>query len=129
MILIDSSVWISVFRSPKSEVALAVERIAGDDAATCGIVMQEVLQGVRPPHYVEAVRQSLSRHYYLETPPEVYVKAADYMRRCRSHGISLPTVDALIGAIASHHGARLWSLDDDFVRAARVLPIRLYQIP
>ncbi len=104
---------------------MELERVL-EDAATCGIIIQEVLQGVQPSHYISEVRRSLLSHFYLETPLAVYEKAADYARRCREKGISLTTVDAFIAAVSTHHKAFLWTADKDFMRAARIIPIRLY---
>lgn len=127
MILVDSSVWIELIRHPSSDLAGAMGRVVEEEAATCGIVLQEVLQGIRPVDYVDAVRQSLLRHHYLESPQVVFLKAADYTLRCRTEGLKLSTVDALIAAICAHYEARLWTRDKDFFIAARFLPIRLYQ--
>ena len=126
MILVDSSVWIGLFRSPAFKLATAIGHMVEEEAATCGIVLQEVLQGIRPVDYVDRVCHSLLRHHYLEMPQVVYLRAAEYTRRCRSHGVELSTVDALVAAIAVHYDVPLWTLDQDFVRAAQHLPIRLY---
>lgn len=125
MVLIDSSVWVGLFRRHSPARLLALERAIDDDAATCGIVLQEVLQGIQPVRYARVVRDSLLRHHYLEASQAVHLKAAGYVRACRARGLAFSTVDALIAAIAAHHSAVLWTLDKDFMRAARLLPLRL----
>ena len=126
MVLIDSSVWIDLFRRRQPKQALAIREAIEGDAATCGIVVQEVLQGIQPVRYLDWARKSLMRHYYLDAPQSVYFKAAEYVRRCRAGGLQLTTVDALIAAIAASHGASLWTLDEGLLRAARLLSIRLH---
>lgn len=126
MILVDSSVWIHLFRSPALSQTAAVGDRVGGEAATCGIILQEILQGLQPARYLDWARRSLRRHYYLDAPQSVYFKAAEYVRRCRAGGLQLTTVDALIAAIAASHGASLWTLDEGLLRAARLLSIRLH---
>ena len=125
MILVDSSVWIRMFRSSGGAEIVRMDRVI-DDAATCGVILQEVLQGIQPEHYVAGVRRSLLRHYYLETTQTTYLAAAEYGRKCRARGFCLATADALIAAVAIERRAALWTLDKDFVRAAGFLPLRLH---
>jgi len=56
-----------------------------------------------------------------------YREAAAIFRLARSKGISLTTIDTLIAAIAIEREASLFSLDKDFVRIARITPLRLYR--
>ncbi len=128
MTLVDSSVWIHLFRFPVPTEAVRMDRVI-DDAATCGVVIQEVLQGIQPERYVAKIRRSLLRHYYLEATQATHLKAAEYGRKCRARGFHLSTVDALIAAVAAQYDAPLWTLDGDFRRVAHLLPIRLYSYP
>ncbi len=120
MILVDSSVWITAFREPNSEVFRQLERIIEERACTCGIVIQEVLQGLHDPHVLWELDMRMSLLDCLETTRETYRKAADLFRRCRRRGIAVHTVDALIMAIAIEHRVPAFTLDGDFVRAASV---------
>ena len=49
MILIDTSVWIDFFASHDTPKTEAVEHIVNnrEDICTCGVVLAEVLQGIR----------------------------------------------------------------------------------
>ena len=115
-----------MFRSSMKTEADRMDRVI-DDAATCGVILQEVLQGVRLDRHAAEIRRSLLRHYYLETTQATYLTAAEYGRRCRARGFCLTTVDALIAAVAVQCNAALWTLDKDFVHAAPLLPsLRLY---
>lgn len=116
-----------MFRRPHSDLPEAVRQVAKHETAICGVVLQEVLQGIQPESHVSEIRRSLLCHYYLEATQRVYVQAVHFARWCRKEGISFPTVDALIASIAVHHGAHLWALDRDFIRAAQVIPLQLYR--
>ena len=126
MILVDSSVWIAIFRTPSCIEAQVMRDVIEIQAATCGVILQEVIQGIHSAHYRREVQRSLMRHHYLDAPQRVYLKAAGFTRRCRQKGIGLSTVDALIAAVSACHRARLWTLDGDLIRASRVLPVALY---
>ncbi len=95
-------------------------------AATCGIILEEVLQGIHPAEHVGEACRSLLKHTYLDTPQAVYLKAAEYIRHCRRKGLGLSTVDALIAAVAAQHEAELWTLDKDLIRAGSFLSVELY---
>jgi len=56
-------------------------------------------------------------------------KPASIFRMARSKGITVTTVDTLIAAIALENRARVFTLDHDFSRIARIAPLRLYTPP
>lgn len=95
--------------------------------STCGVVLQEVLQGCGSEADLKYARLRLWKVPYLEAHRSSYLLAVHAWRRLRARGVSLPPVDALIASVAMEHGARLWTLDRDFHRAARFLPLRLYE--
>lgn len=49
MVLVDTSIWIDFFQAPESHTGSALVSIIKDhnSVALCGIVHQEVLQGIR----------------------------------------------------------------------------------
>jgi len=98
----------------------------GEPFALTGLVVAEVLQGL--------TRNGRSIEHYLQQwemiEPEgfaTYCRAAAIYRTARANGITLSTIDTLIAAIALEHGMSLFSLDHDFVRAARFTPLALYR--
>ena len=74
MILVDTSVWIEVFRKP-SRIQLATE-VDLDDVVTCLPVIQEVLQGFREDSAFRLARRSMSAFPIVESPlhQEVFEK-------------------------------------------------------
>ncbi len=127
MILIDSSAWIQALREPNSIVFRRTEEIIEQEACTCGVIIQEVLQGIHDLKVLKEIRMRFWTLPYLETTRETYVAAAHLFQRCRSRGIQVHTVDTLIMALAIQHTVPVFAVDADFVRVASMEPdLRLY---
>jgi predicted nucleic acid-binding protein len=89
------------------------------------VVVTEILQGLIRD--VDPIEDLLRQCDMLEPMGfETYGKAAAIYRAARARGISLTTIDTLIAAIALEHGARVFTLDQDFSRMARITDLALY---
>src|SRR5947207_225646 len=118
MILADTSVWIEMLagrlRPLKATDLPAV--------VTCGPVIQEVLQGLRPGTDSEAFREAFLAIPVLSNPVplDLYLSAADIYRLGRRKGITIrSSMDCLIAAIAIHNRIAVWHRDRDFNAIAR----------
>ena len=127
MILPDSSAWIEFQRATGSPAHLrlraAVE--AGEQLATTGLVMLEVLAGARDERHASDLRRLLSRCTFLrlEEPPDHEAAAALY-RACRRGGKTIRRLpDCLIAAVAIRTGAVLLHQDSDFDAIALHAPL------
>jgi len=130
LILVDSSVWIDFFSSSPGRAGAELRRMIADAEpfALTGLVVTEILQGLT--RNVAQVEQFLSLWDMLEpNGSSTYREAASIFRLARSKGITLTTVDTLIAAIALENRARVFTLDQDFSRIARIAPLRLYTLP
>lgn len=127
MILVDSSVWIDFFSSSPGRAAFELRRMIRENEpfALTGVVIAEVLQGLtRDSGNIE---RFLAECDMLEpTGFETYRNAAAIFRMARARGISVTTIDTLIAAIAIERGARIFTLDHDFSRIARITGLGLY---
>jgi hypothetical protein len=116
MILVDTSVWIDLFRSKP--------RLKEEDLfrfAVCGPIVQEVLQGLRPGPASDAFRAGFLALPVLSDPIplELYVAAADIYRSGRRRGLTIrSSVDCLIAAIAIENRVPVWHKDRDFAAIA-----------
>ena len=116
MILVDTSVWIEMF-------AGRVQARPDDflSMATCGPVIQEVLQGLRPGRQEQLIRWRLLGLPRLGDPltVELFLEAADLYAASRRRGITIrSSVDCLIASIAIWHKTPVWHCDRDFDRLA-----------
>ena len=121
MVLVDTSVWIEVFRRP---ARFRVEdHLDLDDVVTCLPVVQEVLQGFgREPEY-RIAREAMWSLPIVELPigRPVVEEAVELYRRARRAAVTVrSSVDCLIAACAIRHNVAVWHMDRDFTSLARV---------
>jgi predicted nucleic acid-binding protein len=90
--------------------------------ATCGPVIQEVLQGLRPSARSEAFARAFLALPVLGDPVSsaLYQEAAELFRLGRRRGLTIrSSADCLIAAIAIRHQVPVWHRDRDFDSIAR----------
>lgn len=128
MLLVDSSVWIDTDCAVVNDATrFLASRDESDEVATTGIIVQEVLQGLRTDARFEFWRQRFWGMLILE-PRELstYEIAANLHRRARAKGLTIRSPnDCLIAALALEHGALLVHNDGDFISLAQVEPALL----
>lgn len=126
MVLVDTSVWIEVFRRA-SRVRLERE-VDLDDIVTCLPVVQEVLQGFRDERAYRVARDAMFALPIVESPLEAAVveDAVDLYRRARRAGLTVrSSVDCLIAACALRHDVTVFHHDRDYPKLARVSALRV----
>jgi predicted nucleic acid-binding protein len=121
VLLIDTSVWIEVFKKDSRVKLEAVAPI--DEIALCPPVFQEVLQGFRDEQAFRIAREALSAFPMVESPLplEVFEAAAQLYRRARRSGLTVrSSVDCLIATCAIRHTLTVLHNDRDFPLLAQI---------
>lgn len=129
MVLVDTSVWIEVFRK-RPRVDLESE-VPFDDVVTCLPVVQEVLQGFRDEIAFARAREAMMAMTILESPlrPEVFLQAADLYRSARRAGYTVRSgVDCVIAACAIRHRAEILHHDRDYDLLSKVSSLRARRV-
>jgi predicted nucleic acid-binding protein len=125
VVLVDTSVWIEVFRA---RAPLDLEALAPlDDVVTCLPVVQEVLQGFRDEAAHRTARQAMLSLPIVDRPLDqgVFDAAIDLYRTARRAGLTVrSSVDCLIAASALRHDLEVLHRDRDFPILARVSGLR-----
>lgn len=125
MYLLDSSVWIEVFKKGKP---LHLEKVVElDEIVTCLLVVQEVLQGFKEEEAFRVAREAMYSFTIVDSPltVEVYDHAIGLYRRARAKGLTIrSSVDCLIAASAIRHNLTLLHVDRDFPQLARISDLR-----
>ena len=125
MVLVDTSVWIEVFRT--SSVVRLESIVEFDDIVTCLPVVQEVLQGFdAEPAFLRA-QESMLALPIVESPlgVDVYAEAVGLYRAARRLGLTVRSgVDCLIAACALRHQLEVLHCDRDFDALARISALR-----
>ena len=125
MLLVDTSVWIDLFRKPARLAPASVGDI--DDFVTALPVVQEVLQGFRDEQAYQVAREAMLAFPIIDSPvpAERFLEAAELFRAARRAGLTVRSgVDCLIAASAIRHNLTVVHRDRDFTALARVSPLR-----
>ena len=130
MVLVDSSVWIDLLQHPDSPWAARLAQLIGGSnrTALCGIVLQEVLQGIRDDDAYVLTRERLCKLPFIAATSETALLAADIYRQLRVRGITVPSTDAAIAAIAISNRMELFSKDRHFATIAANTELRLHPV-
>ncbi len=125
MVLLDSSVWIEIFRKGRP---LRLEKLVDfDEIVTCLPVIQEVLQGFREEHAFRLAREAMLALPRVEAPlgVAVFEEAVGLYRSARRQGLTVrSSVDCLIAACALRNDLEVLHRDRDYPLLARVSPLR-----
>ena len=125
MVLVDSSVWIELFR--KSSQLRLESHVEFDDIVTCLPIVQEVLQGFDSEPAFARARESMLAFPIVESPlmSDVFAQAADLYRSARRLGVTIRSgVDCLIAVCAMRNHLEVLHCDRDYDAIARVSPLR-----
>ena len=117
MVLVDTTVWIDFFSARTTSQVSALELMIseGDDICTCGIVLAEVLQGVRDDRLYRKTKSHFDNLIYLPMTRSTFVKSAEIYRSLRKKGITVrKPLDCMIASVAISHNVQLLHNDRDF---------------
>ncbi len=121
-VLVDSSVWIAAAR-PRNPECLELKRMirGGELLHILRPIQTEVCQGARTEVEFHRLWDSLLGFEFLEITDRHWGLAAFNYFRCRKAGLTLGTLDCLIGTVAADYRVELWTLDRTLKRARSVL--------
>ena len=129
-VLVDSSAWIEFLNGHASPERDAVRTLieGDDDVCTCGVVVAEVLQGIRSERSRREVEDLFGQMTLLEAPGLApYVRAASLYRSLRRRGVTVrSTIDCLVAVLAEEHGCALLARDRDLsaILGSRLVAVR-----
>ncbi len=129
-IVVDTSVWSRALKKGASSAGPQALRLAamltqGRPVVLLGVIVQEVLSGIRDASDFEMLKSRLERFPVLDLDRSDYVAAARLMNLCMSKGLRVSAVDALIASACIEHDCALLTCDDDFARIADHCPLQL----
>ena len=116
--LIDSSVWIAFFNGqPSGQTEILETALQHHDyIATSGIIMMEILQGIRSSKDYKLTKSSLEAFDCLPTQYETFMLSADIYRSLKQKGHTpRKSIDCLIAATAIENKMPLLHQDKDFL--------------
>ncbi len=129
MILVDTSVWID-WLSDRPRVGFRFDDL--QDFATCGPVVQEVIQGLPTGAESDMVQQGFLALHRLSDPIPInlFVAGAEIYRLGRRKGFTIrSSIDCLIAAIAIENRVPVWHRDRDFSYIAQFTALEIFTPP
>jgi len=117
MILVDTTVWIDFFSARSLPHVVALETIIKrrENICICGIILAEVLQGIRQDTEFRKTRDLFNTLILLPMPYTVFLRSADIYRKLRKIGITIrKPLDCMIASVAIENDIPLLHNDKDF---------------
>ena len=128
MVLIDTTVWIDFFAGRQLPHVAALERLikGREDICICGIILTEVLQGIRGKSEFRKTKELFNTMLFLPMPYSVFLGAAEIYRTLRRKGITIRnSIDCLIASVAIENDIVLLHNDRDFIPIEKHLGLKV----
>jgi predicted nucleic acid-binding protein len=114
-ILPDTCAWIDFFNGRKTLLAESLaQSLLRHEVMTCGIVLCELLQGVKKPGEELLVHNAMQALSHLEMTRELWGSAGRLSGSLRKSGHTLPLSDIIIATLAISHGCAVLTVDRHF---------------
>lgn len=117
MVLVDTTVWIDFFADRSGPHVAALEKfiVNEEDLCLCGIILAEVLQGVRSEEEYAKTKDYFDDLVFLPMQQTTFIRAAEIYRSLRKRGVTIrKPVDCMIASVAIEHDIPLLHNDRDF---------------
>ena len=130
MILVDTSVWIDHFTGAKNRYYICLKSAIknSEDLCICGVILTEVLQGIRRDREFEKVLRILDELLYLAQQKSTHILAAEMYRFLRKKGKTIrKPIDCIIAAISMENSAHILHNDKDFEVISKYFPLQRFE--
>ena len=117
MVLVDTTVWIDFFTGKATPQVDILELLIseGQDICVCGLVLTEVLQGVREEREYKKIQTYFANLIFLPMTHVMHLHSAEIYRSLRKKGITIrKPIDCMIASVAIAHKVQLLHNDKDF---------------
>ncbi|MGH9365283.1 MAG: type II toxin-antitoxin system VapC family toxin [Thermoanaerobaculia bacterium] len=126
MVLVDTSVWVDVFRDTTGRRASRLRKaVAEEEIVLARFNQLELLQGCRDEREWGLLHSYLEDQEYLEMRPDSWQDAARLYFDLRRNGRTVRSpIDCCIAQLAMDYNALLLHRDVDFETIAKSRPLR-----
>ena len=114
-ILPDTCAWIDFFKGNQTPLAESLAlALVQREVMICGVVMYELLQGVKKPGEELVVLSALRALPHLEMTREFWISAGQLSETLRKSGYMLPLSDIIIATLAMKNNCAVLTVDRHF---------------
>ena len=118
MILVDTSVIITFWRSPTEKLRLLFEK---HHIVISGITRSELLHGAKNNIDFVCIEEALNSLEELDIDKKIWHQLGKILFRLRCKGIKVPFQDALIATLAIANNCQLWTYDNHYKLISKVI--------
>ena len=113
-VIADSCIWIEFFRT-KSETSNRLKAlIANHLVVGTGVILAELLQGIKTSKEQEIVIDIFNTIEYIEITKALWIKSGNLASVLRSQGKSIPLSDIIIACCAREYQLHIFTIDKHF---------------
>jgi hypothetical protein len=129
--MVDTTVWVDFFGGKNKVQVQKLEQFLkdGEDICICGVILSEVLQGIREDSDYTKTLSRFDSFLFLQMNRHTFVKAAELYRTLRRQGITIrKAVDCMIASVAIEHNIALLHNDKDFDPIEKLCGLRVVKM-
>ncbi|MCI0469250.1 MAG: PIN domain-containing protein [Nitrospirae bacterium] len=115
-VIADTSVLIDFLKNTEPTAAMVETLIIEKRLFTTGIIVAELLQGVRSANEEAYVSELIGGIPIIELDSAIWLKAGKLSCSLRRKGVTLPLTDVAIATLCIEFNLSLFSLDNHFER-------------
>ena len=122
MVLVDTTVWIDFFADRPQPHVAALQKLIEEDAdlCVCGVILAEVLQGIRADADYRKTKDYFESLILVPMRRTTFEKSAALYRSLRKKGVTIrKPIDCMIASVAVEHALPLLHNDRDFDQIAQ----------
>ena len=128
MVIVDTSIWIDFLRGRDTPGSIHLEQLLDNeiDLFTTGIIVQEILTGIKEKRTRNSVKKDLEGFITVMPSLGTHAQAAEIFDGCRKKGQTIRSiVDCLVAALAIEYDLYVLQSDRDYHGIAQVFPLKL----
>ncbi len=117
MVLVDTTVWIDFFADKSISHVTILETLIKqkEDICICGIILTEVLQGIKKDSEFKKTKDIFNALLFLPMNYNIFLRSAEMYRELRRKGITIrKSLDCVIASVAIENNIALLHNDKDF---------------
>ena len=125
LVLVDTSVWVNLFRARLSEMTIELEKcLAENRAMITPIIKAEILSGAKNDSDYRDIGDSLGAVLLTQDPPDLWGRVALARFKLAKKGIQSQMIDLSIAVTAHYFDYLLLSSDKHFRHISREISIK-----
>ena len=128
-VLVDTNIWSLALRRKKkqqnTEVKFLESLIDNQKVCIIGPIRQEILSGIKDQKQFYELKDILGSFDDFPIITKDYELAAEYFNICRNKGVQGSNTDFLICAVSYRNRFPIFTIDQDFEKFSKYVPIVL----